>query len=280
MTTEQFLDSVPMPERFKYGFMYPFFQASWGVLLDEIKTFMIYDVARYAYLNLPSGLAPRDWTEIVGGTQTYVNALRAALTTTRVKTGTPIAAVRRVDDGYTIEAENGQTETYDHVVLATNANQAAAAIADIPEAQAICRLLNQITYFETRIAIHGDTRLMPPQRKHWSTVNLRFDGTFSQMTIWKAWKSKNPVFRSWITHDDRQPDPLYALAKYLHPRVDAAYFGAQSALQTYQGRHNLWLAGMYMHDIDCHESAVLSAVKIAQTLAPQTSRLTELMSPA
>ncbi|MCC6802011.1 MAG: FAD-dependent oxidoreductase [Anaerolineae bacterium] len=276
VTTEQFLDSIPMPERFKYDFMYPFFQGNWGVSLDEIKSFMIYDVARYTYLNLPAGIAPRDWVEVVGGMQTYVATLHNSLKATRIQSGTSVTAVRTVDDGYMIDDANGGSEAYDHVVLATNASQAAEAIAAITDTQEIRRLLNQITYFDTTIAVHGDVRLMPPQRKHWSVVNVRFDGTYSQMTIWKAWKSQMPVFRSWITHDDHLPDPLYALVKYRHPRINAAYFGAQKALQAYQGVRNLWLAGMHMHDVDSHESAVISAVKVAQALAPNSPRLKQL----
>jgi predicted NAD/FAD-binding protein len=147
----------------------------------------------------------------------------------------------------------------------------------------MCRVLNQITYFDTTIAIHGDPRLMPPKRQHWSTVNMRFDGAYSQLSIWKPWKSKSGahVFRSWITHDAHLPDPLYATVKYLHPRVDTAYFSAQKALQQYQGVNNLWLAGVYTHDIDSHESAVISAVKIAQVLAPDSARLSmlDVLSP-
>jgi predicted NAD/FAD-binding protein len=114
---------------------------------------------------------------------------------------------------------------------------------------------------------------MPPQRQHWSTVNIRHDGRFSQCSVWRGQKSRASVFKSWVTHDDRLPQPLYALAMYLHPRVDLNYFALQRQLQQTQGRRNLWLAGMYMADVDCHESAVLSAVNVARCLAPNSARL-------
>lgn len=280
VTVEQFLNSLSVPDGFKHRFMYPFWQAGWGVSLEEIKSFMVYDVARYAYLSLPSGLVPRGWQEIERGTQTYIKALRDDLTSAQIKLGTPVTSIKRDNDVYLVEDAHGHAETYDHVVLATNANQAASAIATIPDTQEMCQLLNQITYFETTIAIHGDTRLMPPKRRHWSTVNIRFDGTYSQLSIWKPWKSAVPVFRSWVTYETRLPDPLYAIAKYQHPRVDAAYFGAQKALQPFQGMNNLWLAGVYTDDIDCHESAVISGIKVAQALAPNAARLRQLTSPA
>lgn len=280
VTVEQFLNNLSVPDGFKYRFLYPFWQAGWGVSLEEIQSFIVYDVARYAYLSLPSGLVARGWKEIDGGTQTYIQALRDDLTSAQIKMGTLVKSIQRTSDVYIVEDMDGRTETYDHVVLATNANQAAAAIATIPGTQELCQLLNQITYFETTIAIHGDTRLMPPRRKHWGTVNIRFDGVYSQLSIWKSWKSAAPVFRSWITYETHLPEPLYAVAKYFHPRVDSAYFGAQKALQPYQGINNLWLTGIYMHDIDCHESAVVSGIKVAQALAPNSPRLRQLTSTA
>jgi predicted NAD/FAD-binding protein len=277
VTVAQFLNRLALPAEFKSQFLLPYFQAQWGVSRDEILTFMIYDVARYSYLGFQQGLSPNAWKEVEGGTQTYINLLRDSLRKTRIQTGACIRSVCRENGVYLVETEHGQTESYDRVIMATNAQQAAAALATLGEAQEVCRLLKQITYFDTTIAIHGDTRLMPPQRKHWSTANIRFDGTYSQLTVWKSWKSEAPVFRSWVTHDARLPDPLYALVQYTHPKVDAAYFGAQTALQLHQGKNNLWSTGVYMHDVDCHESAVMSAVKVAQALAPNSTRLKQLL---
>ena len=276
ITTQQFLDSLGVPEDFLDRFLYPFLQAGWGVSLEEIKTFMVYDIFRYSYLNTSVMFIPYGWKEIDGGTQTYVRAISAAYQNIRVKMGAGIRSVHAVDGGYAVEDARGQTEVFDTIVLATNANQAAAILAGLPGSEAVRQLLNRITYFETTIALHGDQRLMPAQRKHWSTVNIRYDGKFSQISTWKHGDSGTPIFKSWVTHDEHLPDQLYAVTKYLHPRVDADYFQAQAELQAYQGKANIWLAGMYMQDVDCHESAILSAVRVAQALAPQSARLKQL----
>jgi predicted NAD/FAD-binding protein len=121
---------------------------------------------------------------------------------------------------------------------------------------------------------------MPRQRRHWSVVNTRFDGAHSANTVWKRWKTgARPVFKSWVTYEDCLPQPLYALRTYAHPKVTRAYFEAQRALQAMQGQDQVWLAGMYTHDVDCHESAVLSAVRVAHRLAPGTARLRALTAP-
>ncbi len=276
ITLAQFLNGLSVPENFKSRFMYPYLQAEWGVSRDLVETFSAYDGLRYSVLNKFEGLRAAPWDEIEGGTARYVQALADSLTHTRIRQDVAVQRICPVEGGYDVLDETGQHDQFDQVVLATNANQAAAIIAEMPDRAEMRRLLNGITYFETTIALHGDTRLMPPLKRHWSVVNLRYDGRYSQYSIWRPWKSAIPVFKSWVTHDPRLPDPLYAVVKYMHPQVDHAYFHAQEALQRHQGINNLWLAGMYMVDVDCHESAVMSGVNVARRLAPDSPRLREL----
>jgi predicted NAD/FAD-binding protein len=117
---------------------------------------------------------------------------------------------------------------------------------------------------------------MPHDERDWSTVNVRHDGHHAQTTVYKPWKSKNPVFRSWVTYDARMPEPLHEMVNFDHPKVTRTYFEVQRALAAMQGQGNLWLAGMHMHDIDSHESALVSAVRVVQSLSPSAPRLATL----
>lgn len=63
-------------------------------------------------------------------------------------------------------------------------------------------------------------------------------------------RSKRPILRGWVTYDEELPSSLYALTTYVHPKVNPRYFQAQKHLLALQGRDHLWLAGLYMHDID------------------------------
>ena len=57
------------------------------------------------------------------------------------------------------------------------------------------------------------------------------------------------------------------------PKIGLRYFEAQRSLAAFQGQNNLWLAGLYTHDIDSHESAIRSAVKVAEGLDPRSAGL-------
>jgi len=118
---------------------------------------------------------------------------------------------------------------------------------------------------------------MPRDRRDWCEANVRYDDRHSSFIMWKGWKSAHPIFRIWVTFDEKLPSPLYGLATYRHPKVDRQYFTARDELVRRQGQDNLWIVGVHAYGVDCHESAVMSAVPIAQQLAPASANLAALV---
>jgi predicted NAD/FAD-binding protein len=110
-------------------------------------------------------------------------------------------------------------------------------------------------------------------------INVRHDGTHSLSTVWKRLTRTTPLFRSWAIFEARAPEPLYSQTIYQHPKPSPRYFDAQRTLGRLQGRRGLWLAGMYMHDVDSHESAIMSAVNVARALHPASENLARLRIP-
>jgi len=55
--------------------------------------------------------------------------------------------------------------------------------------------------------------------------------------------------------------------------TDHYYFEVQKAVEQLQGNNNLWFAGMWTYDNDSHESAIISAIKVAERLAPDSGHL-------
>ena len=255
----------------------PLLQAGWCLDWDDFATFSAYDVLSYFALNPPDGVRAPTMREVVGGTRTYVRAMVAALSRTRLRLGVEVASVVRDEDGtYVVQERGGTRHVLDHLVLATPADEAARLLATVPTAQEVRRSLERVGYFPTTVAVHGDTRLMPPDRRDWREANVRHGGGHSSFTMWKPWLSARPVFRSWVTFDDELPDPLHGLSTYRHAKVDRAYFTARDELERRLGEGGLWVAGVHAYGIDCHESAVMSAVRIAERLAPDSANLAAL----
>jgi predicted NAD/FAD-binding protein len=283
LTLQQYADSLCLTEGFKEGFIYPFLAANWGVTTADIKKFAAYDALKY----IVEGKNIKDykWIEVTGGTQKYIQALAAQLKHALVKISANIVNIQYVDGQYLITEADGTTNHFDHLIIGTNAMQANQLLKDIPETSYVRSFLSAMKYFKTTIAIHGDKRFMPKDTDDWSIVNIRYDGKQSATTIHKPWLSpKSPVFKSWMTYDVRSPSdhgspmpsPLYAIAHYDHVIGDLQYFKTQQAIRSVQGHHNLWFVGNYTYDEDSHESAILSAVYVAQYLAPDANRLQQL----
>jgi hypothetical protein len=134
-------------------------------------------------------------------------------------------------------------------------------------------------YFITAIAIHGDDRWLPPRRSDWGIVNIAYDGRRSAITVHKPWKSSSRrLYKSWVTFEVANglelPSPLYAMHQFRHPKLTKPYYDVQSSLENgWQGYKGVWYAGMYTQGLDDHETAITSAMRIAERLAPDSARL-------
>lgn len=275
LTIGEYLEQQRLPRGFVDDFLLPLLLAFWCVEPSDFQRFTAYNALYYLGANMPTGLRAPDQSEIDGGLRVYVDALVGSLERATLRRDSAVRSLTRDPDGWTIEDADGRRQSFDQVVVATNARQALHLLESSPEADELCAQLRRLKYFDTTIAIHGDRRLMPRSESTWSVVNARWDGCHSSLSIWNPERGL-PVFKSWVTFDQALPEPLYAVAKYEHGMVDADYFDAQGRLKALHGAHGLWLAGLYMDDADSHESAIRSAVNVAQRLAPASARLGRL----
>lgn len=280
VTVEEFIESLRLDRSFKDEFCYPMLQAIWGVDRQDMRHFSAYNGLKY-YVRCDAGKFSQFYfTEVVGGSRTYIQALARALSHAQIRSSVEIRRLSRSAGKHRVELEDGTWHAFDHLIIATNARDAQQLLVPLEGTEALREELGNFEYFKGKIAIHGDSRLMPANEKHWSVFNIRHEGDHSALTIWKKWKSATPIFKSWIGHERLVPDPLYFTATYDHPIVGPRYFSAQRRLAVFQGRDNLWLGGLYTHDIDSHESAILSAVKIGERLAPESGNLKRLTTLA
>ena len=96
---------------------------------------------------------------------------------------------------------------------------------------------------------------MPRDRKSWSVANFRSTAEGAALTVWKPWLSgRTPLFRSWITGEHRALAAEHGRFRFRHPIGNGKYYATQAALKSMQGRDNVWFAGSYVHDNDCHEA--------------------------
>ncbi|MCL5875118.1 MAG: FAD-dependent oxidoreductase [Candidatus Dependentiae bacterium] len=277
ITIEQFLNQTRVTDSFKYDFFIPLFCAGWGISPEKFKTFAAYNLLSWVVENKAMGLQDCVWNEIPSGMSSYIAALAGQIKHAPLKTSTEIQSITYENGQYIVLEEHGIRHTFDHIIIATNAHEACGLLQNITHLENRYNLLNKIEYIEATIAIHGDECFMPKNKKDWSVANVWYNGKNSILTTHKPWHSSMPLFRSWLMDDFPDPKPLYAISKYHHAQVTPTYFQVQQELSVLQGEHNVWIAGLYTQDIDSHESALTSALKIAEQLAPGSTRYNAIM---
>jgi predicted NAD/FAD-binding protein len=276
---QQFADSLSLSKDFKTNFLYPYFGSLWGVGPTEVQEFSAAEILRFVIEGMD--LPKYQWNDLPTGWSSYVDTLSKQLMNTEVKLNAPVTQITKTNGKYAITAADGSVREYDQIIFAADSSVDSQLLSKMPETAQLSTLLGEIRYHDTKIAIHSDPRFMPSNPADWRVVNIRYNGQYAQTTLFKAWKSQTPIFKSWITYDVRPdgdkgsalPNNLYTLITYSHPYVDSHYFDVQKKIQAYQGKQGLWFAGMWTYGNASHESAVTSAIKVAEQLAPNSDRL-------
>ena len=84
------------------------------------------------------------------------------------------------------------------------------------------------------------------------------------------------LWKSWVTHRQTLPAAPLHVAQFRHMLPTPATLAAQAQMQALQGQGGLWFAGGYLRPFDAQETALLSAMDVAQALNPAGARLAAL----
>ncbi|MFK8030863.1 MAG: NAD(P)/FAD-dependent oxidoreductase [Gammaproteobacteria bacterium] len=267
VTLEDYLHSHRYSEEFAEGFLYPAFAGICTCSLDSVKAYPARVILEY----LNSDLLFSSVRRVTGGTQEVVSLLSQDVH--EVKLRSQVIDVFRTSDGVEVRTSN-ETSTFDHVVLATQANQTSHILKHAtPEEQ---ELLASFTYEPSRVVVHKDTRLAPPgDESQWAPVNFLLADNHSapMATIWmnaiQAMPGSAPVFQTW--NPIIQPDPslVFGEANFERPVVNhESMQGLERLARLHeQPDRRIWFCGSYAsHGIPLLESAANSSFAIAERL--------------
>jgi uncharacterized protein len=160
-------------ERFSGGFVdrliVPQAAAVWSLDPGQLWSFPALFLARFFENHgMLSLLGRPKWRTISGGSARYVEALTAGFRD-RVRLRTRVDAVTRAGDHVEVKAAGIQAERFDHVVIATHADQSLAMLTDAtgPERE----ILGAIPFQRNEVVLHTDRRLLPRRRRAWASWN-------------------------------------------------------------------------------------------------------------
>jgi predicted NAD/FAD-binding protein len=84
------------------------------------------------------------------------------------------------------------------------------------------------------------------------------------------------VFKSWAARRRAEPSEVLLERRFQHPLIRPSTVAAARGLARLQGRRGLFFSGQYTTGADLQETAVFSAMRVAEALAPASPTLASL----
>ena len=274
---QNFLDEHHFGTAFRQGYLLPMLGCIWSCPTTQMLQFPVATMVRFCDNHGLLQVNNRPpWFTVAGGAKHYVQAITEPIIDKRLNT--PVLGIARDTQGVQVRTAQG-VEHFDHVVLATHADQS-LSLLDKPSTDEQA-LLGAIRFHPNRAVLHTDTRVMPKRRLAWAAWNYQRtqDDSESARVCLHYWLNKlqplpfkQDVIVSLNPASPIDPATILGSYDYDHPVFDLPAIAAQSELPRLQGQQRTWYAGAWMR-FGFHEDGYQAGLAAAQgLLARQTDK--------
>ncbi|MDR7332118.1 NAD(P)/FAD-dependent oxidoreductase [Roseateles asaccharophilus] len=272
---DAYLDARGYGRAFRDDHLYPMGAAIWSCSAQRIGDYPVAAFVRFCENHGLLRVSGRPvWRTVTGGSREYVQRLTQGFAD-RIHREHPVTAVLRGADGVRLRVGHGDwSEAFDHVVLATHADQALRLLAEPSDAERW--LLGAFGYTRNHAVLHRDPALMPRRRAAWSSWNYlarRQGDVLPSVTYWMnrlqphlpQGNDAEPLFVTLNPAQPPRPEYLIRTEVYEHPRFDASAIAAQRRLWSLQGQQNTWFCGAHFGS-GFHEDGLQAGLAVAEAL--------------
>lgn len=265
-------------------YLLPMGAAIWSTPANEILNFPAASFLQFFYNHRLINKDRPQWRTVSGGSRQYVEKITAGYKN-QIRLSAEVTAVKRHANGVDITA-NGNTETYDEVIMAAHSDQSLAMLSDASERET--DILSAIRYLPNDVYLHRDLSLMPKRQSVWSSWNYisqDVNGRDPVMSV-SYWMNRlqnidydKPVF---VTLNPARPpaaDKTFGHYVYDHPQFDAAAIQAQKKLSLIQGINRTWFCGAWC-GFGFHEDGLQSALRICKAIDAREQQPTDAVEKA
>ena len=263
------LDAHQFSRDLREHYLLPMGAAIWSCPVDTMLKFPTLSFLRFFANHGLIDLKNRpQWRTVCGGSSFYVRKLLADMgDNISVKPGA--TRVERATDQASVFTASEKLD-FDAVIFACHADQALALLAQpTPDEQ---RILGCFHYEKNQTYLHTDAKLMPVNRKVWSSWNYlatsqpesrqQMTATY-WMNLLQGLNTPNDYFVTLNPYTLPRDEHIIAEMTYEHPIFDQAAMKAQPQLASLQGQQHSWFCGSYQR-YGFHEDALASAVNVCQ----------------
>jgi predicted NAD/FAD-binding protein len=266
----EYLTDNNYSEAFARLHLLPMGAAIWSSSLDDMRSYPMAAFARFfANHGLLKLVGRPQWRTVAGGSREYAKKLTTRFAR-NVRLNCGVKIILRSLTGVTIVDEQGHSDCYDGVIIASHANQALTMLGD-PTAEERS-LLGSFDYRPNKVVLHCDTTFMPKRKMAWSSWNYlgRSDQKGGEDLCVTYWMNKlqgidkrTPVFVTLNPPAMPREETIHGVYSCAHPLFNERAIEAQQRLWRLQGARNTWFCGSYFGS-GFHEDALQAGLAAAE----------------
>jgi predicted NAD/FAD-binding protein len=285
-TVDAWIASLPLDAAFKADVLYPWITATIGCSRADAAGVSARSILQTFALAFPADPAAgaTTYTSKIG-LQGNLQRLLDRAPATRVQLDSPIRALARGRDGWILRTPSGRRGPYRYVVMNAPPHVSRRLLRPLPAFADVTALLHRYRFFDSRLVIHRGPLYVDRRRANWTAYNAEVDGIETEGSAWLgALHDPLPsgatvdVFKSWAQRRRTDPRQILLQRRFQHPLISPRAIAAARALRPLQGRDGLYFSGAYTTGSDLQETAVWSAMKVAEAVAPASRTLAALRS--
>ena len=259
----EYLDEHGFSRRFRRHFLVPLTSALWSTAPGRALEFPAAYAIRFFDNHGMLGLGRFRWRTVTGGSRRYVDAIAAGLGE-RLRLQSDVRSVRRAADGVELRIGD-RVERFDHVVLATHADQGLGLLEDpTPDER---RVLGGFGYTTNEAILHTDSSYLPRTPRARASWNYRLgdDGRPTITYHLNRLQALTAERDYCLTLNEPVPEEhVLQRFTYEHPQYTVETLRAQAELPLLGGGRTHY-AGAYFGN-GFHEDGLASGVAAARAL--------------
>ncbi len=267
LTICEFLDENNFSFYMRDLHIYPLISSIWSTNQSDVPNFpFILFLNFFSNHDLFNFKNRPQWKFVNGGSNTYVKKI-ISLKKFEYSLNSNISNINRSENDIKI-IHNNQELNFDYLVLATHADQALKILNDPSSDET--KILSKFKYTENKAFLHSDKKMMPKNRKTWSSWNFIKNKNNSHNFTLSYWMNNlqklNTKKNYFVTINPIEtPEYIHNETVFTHPKFDFETNEAQKMLINIQGINKTFFCGSY-HGYGFHEDGIQSAAYIAKML--------------
>ena len=249
--------------------------AIWSADCDTILDFPLSFFLRFFRNHGLLSVADRpQWRVIEGGSREYLRPLCQRFEQ-RIELGCAVQQIKRQPQGVTLLMADGRRLAFDQAVVATHSDQALAMLDDPSQEEQ--DILGALPYQDNDVVLHTDTRLLPENRRTWSSWNYSLETGQARavvtydMNILQGIQAPETFCVTLNNTEAINPHKILGRFNYAHPVFSLPGIKAQARWAEINGVRNTWFCGAYWQN-GFHEDGVTSALRVADSLEASGTR--------